>query len=1480
MAYNCLRMISSLHSDSRLLHLGLDVGSTTVKLVVLDPATRTLLHSRYERHQARQAETVRLLFEELRRDYPEARFRLAVCGSGGMGISRALGAFFIQEVVANALAVREYHGTARVAIELGGQDAKVVFFEPDPRTGRLATADLRMNGSCAGGTGAFIDQMAELLSVSPEEFGALAERGTREYAISGRCGVFAKTDLQPLLNQGVPVADLALSTFHAIAKQTIGGLAQGAEIHPPVIFEGGPLTFNPKLVSVFCERLGLGPEDIIVPAHPEVIVAMGAALAADPAYADQDDPVLLDLALERLAAWQPSEENAVEATAFFDSPQEQRAFEERHHSPAWQPASHLPDTTVSVYLGIDAGSTTSKFVLIDEQGTMIDRFYQANAGDPLSVIVEGLCQLRRRYDDLGVSLDILGVGTTGYGEMLLAKALRADHHTVETVAHAEAALWFVPDASFILDIGGQDMKAISLRGGIVTAIVLNEACSAGCGSFLETYARSLQIPLEDIAPLAFESTSPSRLGSRCTVFMNSSIVTEQRSGKTPADIMAGLCRSIIENVFTKVVRVPNFDQLGEKVLVQGGTFKNGAVLRALEQYTGRNVVRAPFPGEMGAYGIALLTKKHLEQQREQEGPSESQFIGLAALDTFSAAKSAGENCVFCTNQCSRTIVEFSTGDRFVTGNRCEKGELLGSARDESTRQKLKEISARQAAVPDLFKIRNQLLTKDYTPELAAPKRGMRIGLPLTLEFWHSLPFWKALLTSLGFDVVLSDRSTYAMFESGLQHVPSDTVCFPAKLVHGHVQNLIDKRVDRIFMPTMIALKVHEAHERETVNMCAVVQGYPLVIRHNDEPEGRHGIPFDSPTFQFRSQRLRDTQLQRYFREQFGIEPALTRKAVKTADAAQASFQAALEEAGRQALASIENTGRFAVILAGRPYHHDDLVHHGVAGLFTAQGIPILSLDALPQLDEVDLSDVRVDRVNPFHARLFAAAKLTATHPQLQMAQLVSFGCGHDAITSDEVSRILETMSGKQLLSLKIDEGEALGPLNIRIKSFVETVRTSLRKASPSPRRELDPPFTVKFMKEDRRLRTILAPNVSEAFAEIASGVLRSKGYRMKPLPLADEAAKTLGKRYVHNDICYPAQVNVGELLAVLERGEYQASEVALGLAKNCDDCRAGQYAVLARKALDEAGYPGIPIVTTGSDRANMHPGLKLGLWFQLGMLYGLAIVDALDEMARKTRPYEVTPGETEAIFRQSVREVSDALSRGHSQALRALEVAIGRFNAVAVDRAARKPKVLIIGEILLNFHPSANEQMVRYFETHGMEAVLPSLVDFFLRDLVRLKAGIEQDHLPNPTVQWALAGVTDWMYERVLTQVDQRMRLFGGYECRPSIRELADLGGNFMDLAFTVGEGWLIPAEIAAHAQRGVGSFVIVQPFGCLPNHISGRGMVKALKKQYPDIRIIALDFDADTGFANVENRLQMLIMSQRGEREDQPQENRPVKPL
>ncbi len=1442
---------------ARHLLVGLDVGSVTAKLVVLDPETHGVLHSAYARHGARQAATAKRLLEEAHARLPGASFALAVAGSGGTRLAERLGGFFVQEVVANSLAVQTLYPRARVAIELGGEDAKVVFFTHDERLGRLTASDMRMNGTCAGGTGAFIDQVASLLSVPSESFGALAAKGTRVYDISGRCGVFAKTDIQPLLNQCVAKEDIALSTFHALVRQTVGGLIQGMSVHPPVIFEGGPLTFNPKLVEVFAERLGLSGDDVIRPERPELMVALGAALSVERLFGDETSGYS-STRLSGLDA--PGAEASPSDRPFFATPQERQDFTLRHRLPVFTPRDFPAGTTVRAWLGIDAGSTTSKFVLLDDDGELVDAFYAGNAGDPLQVVTTALLDLSRRYRAKGLTLEILGLGTTGYGELLFNTAFKADHHTVETVAHAEAARRFVPDVSFILDVGGQDIKAIWVNDGIITGITLNEACSAGCGSFIETLSSSLGRPVGAVAQAAFDAKAPSKLGSRCTVFMNSSIITELKNGKAVDDILGGVARSIVENVFTKVVRVSRFDALGEVLCVQGGTIKNDAVLRAFEELTGRKVVRPPHPGEMGAIGIALLTKKAMTEA----GVTKSRFVGFDRLETLAWDKLPASVCRFCTNACTRSVVRFDDGGTFISGHRCERGEILGDPKAPETRAELRRVQAKMDGVPDLVKRRSALLFRDWQPEAVLPKRGVKVGFPKALEFWNSMPFWSTLFGALGFEPVLSRSSSHSLFNQGLPSVPSDTVCLPAKLVHGHVQDLIAKRVDRIFMPMMVKMPA-ENGTTAGVHVCAVVQGYPVLVEQSDEPTTRHGIAFDRPIFHWYDLKRRDRQLCDWFHQTFGIEARHVQAALSQADRAMTSFRALLRQEGQAVLDGLRGED-FAVLLAGRPYHSDELVSHGLSDHFTRLGIPVLTPDAVAAVDEADLSNVRAETVNPFHVRMFGSAMVGARHPNLEVVQVVSFGCGHDAIITEEMTRIMKETSEKPLLNLKLDEGEAKGPLTIRVKSFVETTRARRRRDAQEGRAPktgtLPAPYPVVFGEADKALRTIMVPNISGPFARVMSAVIARKGYRLEPLPLAGARAIELGKRYLHNDICYPAQLNVGEFLAAAEKGTKKPGELALGLAKNCDDCRAGQYAGLARKALDDAGYADVPIITTGADTKGMHPSFSMSMKDQLHSLWGLGILDAMEDMVRKTRPYERTLGETDRVFEATFAKVCDGLSRGSSHAKAAFADAVDAFNAIPVQRETRRPRTFVIGEILLNYHPTSNGDLVRYLERHGLEVILPDLVDFFRRDLIRVAEGARRGHLPNAFLQGLLAGVVDGLYDHVLSKIAKHHRAFRFYEEKADVHGLSKNVEDLIDKTYMVGEGWLIPAEILEHAKHGVRSFVIVQPFGCLPNHITGRGLVKAMKQRYPDAQIVSLDYDPDTSFANVENRLQMLIMT------------------
>lgn len=1469
------------------LWVGVDVGSTTVKIAVVDPETSKLLHYTYQRHNAMQAQKVHEVLREAHGLFPNKNFRVAFCGSGGQPFAEATRAFFVQEVVANALAVRATYPESRVAIELGGQDAKVVFFEKDRTTGKLIASDMRMNGVCAGGTGAFIDQVAELLRIKTEAFEGYAKRGQKVYEISGRCGVFAKTDIQPMLNNGVAKEDIALSSFHAIAKQTIGGLAQGMEIKPPVIFEGGPLTFNPTLVRAFKERLGITDEQAIVPEHSEVLVAMGAALSLGSMFAEQECLYRMEGSLDALVHFNElrQAENKAKAAAdlFFQSEDEYKQFLEDHkmagnHYP--QPAS---GTTINAYLGIDAGSTTTKFVLLDEQDNVIDGFYASNDGEPLAVLKRAMNELSDRYEEYGCKLNILGVGTTGYGEQLFAKAVHADYHTVETVAHANAAQRLCPDVSFILDIGGQDMKAISVQDGVVTGIILNEACSSGCGSFIETYARSLGIPMEKIAELAFKAKSPSQLGSRCTVFMNSSIITEQRDGKQPEDIIAGICRSIINNVFTKVIRIRNLNTLGKKVVVQGGTFKNNAVLRAFEQYTGLKPIRPERPGEMGAIGIALLTRKFMEEKRKAIPDLKTSFIGLEAMKTFSWHNQPGQLCQYCTNHCSRTIVTFSDGQSFVTGNRCERGEVTADPNDPKTKALIAEINKKMQAVPDMIKRTNQLLVKDYAPaKLAEPQlredgTQKTIGLPRVLEFWASLPYWKAFFTSLGYTVVVSRQSDYKLFEAGLHSVPSDTVCFPAKLVHGHVLSLIEKKVDRIFFPMMVAMPSDHTKFTAT-SVCPVVQGYPNICKNTDDPERNYGIPMDQPIFHWFNSKLRRSQTIDWFHEHWNIDKKLLNKAVTEGEKALAAYRATLLEEGQKILDDVRAKNSFAVVIAGRPYHADVLINHNIASHFTAMGIPVLTTESLPGVYDQDVPNhTRVEIKNTFHLRMLGATMIAAKDPNVELAQIVSFGCGHDSILTDEMMRMMHRDSNKEMLMLKLDEGDARGPVGIRVKSFIETVKARRAANLPDKPESKEPIYTTPFTAEDKNRRKILIPNLSPAFSVLACEYIKGKGFMAEPLPLADREAIELGKKFVHNDICFPCQVNIGEnLLWLKKHPEVKQTDVSVGLAKNCENCRAVQYAVLARKALDEAGYKDVSIITTGSDNKNMHPGFRLGLDFRLHMLWGLVTMDGIETMFRAIRPYEAHEGDTQKVYDHwmpllmRMVGILGKTDLGYpKQVIEMFRACIEAFNGIEITedrkKGIRKPRVAVLGEILMNYHPSANGFIEKYLMDNGMEVYLPGMTDFFRVDEVVRQKKLGRGFSANPFSDWFVGGITAKVYTHAVETIQKEMsKLFKLYEHHADCYELVDLVGDIIDPTYNTGEGWLIPGEILFNSKHGVNSYVIVQPFACLANHISGRGLTKAVKERCPHIQVLSLDYDPDTSFANIENRLQMLIINAR----------------
>ena len=1459
-------MIPILNSDAQRITIGIDVGSTTTKTVVLNPEDESVLFSSYRRHHAKQASSVREILQEIKSTFPNADAEAIITGSGGLPISEALGLPFAQEVISSSLAIQRICPEARTAIELGGQDAKMIFLAQDEQ-GEVTVSDMRMNGSCAGGTGAFIDEIASLLHIPVTEFDDLASKGTTVYDISGRCGVYAKTDIQPLMNRGAKSEDIALSSLHALVKQTIGGLAQGLAIEPPVVFLGGPLTFNPTLVKAFATRLNLAEGQVITPENAECAVAYGAALARTELFGAKDchlNPDKIEAALYDLE--HPTHDDS-QSKGFFASDEELQAFKARHALPKKpvRPTSpdQVPGGVVSAYLGIDSGSTTTKFVLLAENGQLLDHFYATNEGDPLVVAKNALLAMYEDYRKAGLQLNILGVGTTGYGEQLFAAALHADTHVIETVAHARAVMRYIPDASFILDIGGQDMKAMWLEEGIITNILVNEACSSGCGSFLQTFAQSLNIRVQDIAELAFASKSPANLGSRCTVFMNSNIVTEQKNGKTPADIMAGLCKSIILNVFTKVIRNTKISDLGDHIVVQGGTFLNDAVVAAFEEYVGKQVIRAPYPELMGAIGAAIVTQEAMQERKNENPAATSSFVGFPYLQTFTYSQQADLICPFCTNHCNRTAVTFPDGSSWVTGNRCAKGEIMGDPKDQATRERLRASQDARSQVPNMFEEREKLLFKEYPVSPVLPEQGATIGLPRVLLNWEAAPFFTTFFRALGFKVIFSSPSTRPQYESGLQAVSSDTVCFPAKLVHGHIRDLAKKKPDYIFMPSITTVK-SENTEESSFSMCAVVKGYPMVIRNSDNPDQQFGVPFLNPLFHWYTDEDRDKQLTGYMKKVFNIGAESTRQAIAQADAAQTAFADALEARGRQIMDKVEAEGRYAVVLASRPYQNDPLVNHDLPNYFIDQGIPVLTVDSVPGFKEVDLSHSLIDIANNFHARMLSCAILAAENPHLEYAQIVSFGCGHDAYLSDEIVRIMKTISGKASLVLKVDESDVPGPLRIRVRSFIETV--NMRRAA-NPTLNIHPlpdPFPQKFEKRDKEIRTVLVPNTSHAFSMLMAAAFKSQGLNTVSLPVGRDRAAELGKKYVHNDICFPCQVVIGELLEALESGEYDPDTVAVCMGKYVGDCRLTHYTALLRKALDDAGFTQVPILTNDDvDRHNVHPGFKMNLLTAARIAFGLPMIDALEELLRKMRPYEVVKDSTQKAFDKALELTMKGMEKsGISGARKGFMKAIDIMKGVKYDRSKPKPTVLIVGEYLLNFHQGANHDIEAYLEDHGMEVIEAKMTDVIRKSYFYKNRQNREYKLNKSLSERALFEVEDNIFNLAHSLTDSIATRHPLYEPATRMQDLVEDSDPIIHHTFDAGEGVLIPGEILHHAKHGCRAFVILQPFGCLPNHIVGRGITKKLKELHPDSQILCLDFDPDAPLANIENRLQMLILN------------------
>ena len=977
------------------LRIGIDIGSTTVKVVVLDEQNKLLFRS-YERHFSKVREKACEILSSIAPRFSGQDIRLVITGSAGLGVAKASGIDFVQEVYATAAAVNEYIPDTDAVIELGGEDAKIIFFG--------GALEERMNGSCAGGTGAFIDQMATLMNVTADELDTLSLKHEKIYPIASRCGVFAKSDIQPILNQGGRKEDVAASIFQAVVDQTIAGLTQGRELKGKIVFLGGPLHFLKGLRERFVETLKLDEAHAIFPEDGDCFAAIGAALCAS-----DYDSMPFDKALKLLEESREATTTLNTAPQLFKSQEEYDEFCQRHnssHPPVVDAAAYEGDA----YLGIDAGSTTTKLALIAPDGGLLYTYYHSNQGNPVAIVRE---QLDKIYALCGDRIHIKGSAVTGYGEDLIKNAFRCDLGLVETVAHLNAAKHFNPDVDFIIDIGGQDMKCFKIRNGAVDSIMLNEACSSGCGSFIETFAKALGYNIADFAKLGLFTEKPVNLGSRCTVFMNSSVKQAQKDGASVADISAGLAISIVKNAIYKVLRMSSADELGQHIVVQGGTFHNDAVLRAFEQELGRNVTRPTIAGLMGAFGAALAAKDLALEK--------SQILTSEELKAFQhTAKPI--TCNGCTNHCSLTINQFDGGRRFISGNRCSK-----------------PLGGKQEHMPDLMKYKYEKLRAMHGVGQGDGSRG-KIGIPFALNMYENLPFWFEFFTKLNFDVVLSPESSRQLYIKGQRTIPSDTVCYPAKLVHGHVLSLLEEGVDTIFYPCMSYN--FDEHISDNNYNCPVVAYYPDLIATNIPAlEGRH---FIHEYFGLHRPKDFEKRAAVYFQKEFGIPKKETVAAARAAYQAYADYEADVRKTAQEYIDFARRNDCPIMVVAGRPYHMDPEINHGINDLVTGFRFVLITEDSVAW--EMDKQPRTVLNQWTFHARMYNAARYVCTQEDMELIQLVSFGCGVDAITGDEMRSILEE-GGKLYTQLKIDDISNLGAVKIRIRSLIAAIEERKKRAA-------------------------------------------------------------------------------------------------------------------------------------------------------------------------------------------------------------------------------------------------------------------------------------------------------------------------------------------------------------------------------------------------------------------------------------------------
>ena len=1397
--------------------LGIDIGSTTVKVAVIDDNNK-ILFADYERHYANIQETLASLLKKCKGELGELSLRPNITGSGGLTLSGYLHIPFVQEVVAVATALQDYAPRTDVAIELGGEDAKIIYF-----TGGI---DQRMNGICAGGTGSFIDQMASLLQTDAAGLNEYAKNYKAIYPIAARCGVFAKSDIQPLINDGATREDLAASIFQAVVNQTISGLACGKPIRGNVAFLGGPLHFLPELRNAFIRTLNLTGDAIIAPDHSHLFAAVGAAMNAK----DHAEIFSLDKLIADLSGGIKMKFEVKRMQPLFKDEADYKEFTDRHDQYKVR-RGDLSTYEGNVFLGIDAGSTTTKVALVGEDGSLLYSFYSSNNGSPLATAISSIKEIKSLLPD---SAKIAYSCSTGYGEALLKAAFMLDEGEVETISHYYAAAFFDPSVDCILDIGGQDMKCIRIKDGTVDSVQLNEACSSGCGSFIETFAKSLNYSVQDFAKAALFAQNPVDLGTRCTVFMNSNVKQAQKEGASVADISAGLAYSVIKNALFKVIKITSAGDLGKNVVVQGGTFYNDAVLRSFERISGCNAVRPDIAGIMGAFGAALIAReRYMHRPHETTMLSLDDMINLTYTTTMS-------RCRGCVNHCVLTINRFEGGRQYISGNRCERGLGVEKAKRD---------------IPNLFTWKYHRLF-DYEP-LTADKatRGV-VGIPRVLNMYENFPYWATFFKELGFRVMLSPQSSHQIYELGIETIPSESECYPAKLAHGHISWLIKRDVPFIFYPC-IPYERKEVPGAGNHYNCPMVTSYSENIKNNMEELKEKNVKFLNPFMAFTSEAVLSKQLQEVFKKEFDIPESETKKAAKKAWDELAQARTDVEKKGEEVLQYLKDTGKHGIVLAGRPYHIDPEINHGIADMITSYGFAVLTEDSVSHLGKVERPLVVTDQWM-YHSRLYAAAAFVKTQDNLDLVQLNSFGCGLDAVTTDQVSDIL-TRSGKIYTVLKIDEVNNLGAARIRIRSLISALR--VREERRYTRNIVSSSYNrVIFTKEMKKNYTLLCPQMSPIHFELIEPAIRSFGYNLVVLQNDDKTAVDTGLKYVNNDACYPSLIVIGQIMDALLSGKYDLDHTAVLMSQTGGGCRASNYIGFIRRALEKAGMAQIPVISINANGMETNPGFTYTPSMLVKALQAVVYGDVFMRVLYATRPYEAVPGSADALHEKWKRICVKALSTksaGMMTFVKNIRGIIHDFDNL--DRTnVHKPKVGIVGEILVKFSPTANNHIVELLESEGAEAVMPDLMDFLLYCFYNSNFKADNLGMKRSTAHLCNMAISLLEYMRKAARI--ALEKSTHFTPPSRIKDLAVMANGFVSLGNQTGEGWFLTGEMLELIKSGVNNIVCVQPFGCLPNHIVGKGVIKELRYANPKANIIAVDYDPGASEVNQLNRIKLML--------------------